>query len=247
MHQRNNSQINNNHNSKPQILSFSGKKFVVILGLFNIILTVLSLAGQLLKYLTDYEEAFGLIPLVYMGKALSIPTIFTVLLVFIITITLIVINSAKFHWKDKFRWHWLGLTCLFSFFTLDKGSAIHTYLFKQFRGFMRNFYPSFPNQKWITTIIFIAIIVIFLYLKFIFALPNRIKKLSLFSLSLYYLGFLFINRFAFDYQVIYSTKTLVYSFYITIGKMFENFGLILCIYTLLDYLKTITNEIILDF
>lgn len=247
MPQRNNSQGNENHILEPQIVKFSIKKLVVILGLSNIILTVLSIAGQLLKYSTNYEEAFGLIPLFYMGKAISIPTIFTVLVVFIITIILLIITIAKFYWKDKFRRHWLGLTYFFFFFTLDKGSALHTYFFKQFRGFMRNFYPTFPNQKWVTTIIFIAIIVIYFYPKFIIALPNKTKILSLFSLSLYYLGFLFINRFAFDYQVIYNTKTLVYSIYITIGKMLENLGLILCIYALFNYLKTFTSEITLEY
>lgn len=219
---------------------------MIFLGLTGFLLALLSLSGQLLKYLTDYDQAFGLIPLVYMGKALSIPTIFTVLLIFVIALVLCVITVREFIGADKFRWQWWGLSAFFLFFTLDKGSAVHTYLFKQFRNLMRVFFPAYPNQKWVTTIVIIALIVICFYPKFIAALSKRTKTLALVSAAVYYAGFLFIDRFAHDYAALYSAETLGYSILVTIGKMLEILGLIACLNTLLDYQKADISEVTLD-
>ena len=53
-------------------IDLSVKKIAIDLEIAAILLAILSVAGQSLKYLTNYEEAFGLIPLVNMAKALSI-------------------------------------------------------------------------------------------------------------------------------------------------------------------------------
>ena len=81
----------------------SPKKTWANLELAIIFLALLSLAGQCIKYLTVYDEAFGLIPMVYMGKSLSLPTIFFVLLYFIIFNLLSVITAIKVAIKDRHK------------------------------------------------------------------------------------------------------------------------------------------------
>ncbi len=57
-------------------VNLSVKGVVIDLEITTVLLTFLSVAGQSLKYLSNYDKAFCLITLVNMAKALSIPTIF---------------------------------------------------------------------------------------------------------------------------------------------------------------------------
>ncbi|NMC59902.1 MAG: hypothetical protein GYA51_11060 [Candidatus Methanofastidiosa archaeon] len=229
-----------------QLVNLSIKKLIFLLIIIAVFLFVLSLTGQLLKYLTDYEEAFGLIPLVYMGKALSIPTIFQMMLIYIITLILILICLSKASKKDDYIWNWIGLALFFFLFSLDKGSALETYIFKEFRRLISCFFPDFPRQKWISNFLLLSIIIVIFYKKFISELTRETKRNIINSICLYYLGFLIIERFAYDYAKINSSQTLLYSILITIGKTFEIFGLIEFIYGLLNYYKKISPEIFID-
>jgi len=223
-------------NSKPLTVNLSSKKITIDLGLITVFLAILSLAGQTLKYTTNYEEAFGLIPLVNMAKALSIPTIFTVMVVFVVTCLISLISIIKFRERDKFRFQWVGLAIFSFLFTLDKGSALSSYFFKQFRGFMRGFFPAYPNQKWVTTAVILLIVIVVFYLAFIKSLPPATKKQALVSLAVYYAGFLFIERFSDHFAAVNGYENLEYNILVTVGKTLEVFGLILCIRTLFDYL-----------
>lgn len=229
-------------NSKPLTVNLLSRKITIDLGLITVVLAILSLAGQTLKYTTDYEEAFGLIPLVNMAKALSIPTIFTVLVVFIVACLLGLISMIKFREKDKLYRQWVGLTIFFFLFSIDKGSALSSYVFKQFRGFMRGFFPAYPNQKWVTTAVILLILIIGFYLAFIKSLPRATKKQAFVSLAIYYAGFLFIERFSDHFAAVNGYGNLEYNILVTAGKTLEIFGLILCIQTLFDYLSNYQIE-----
>lgn len=228
-------------------IDLSVNKIVIDLEIVTILLTILGVAGQSLKYLSSYDKAFGLIPLVNMAKALSIPTIFTVLIAFIATVLLGIITAIKYSQKDRYRGQWVGLTLFFLLTALDKGSALGTYFFKQFRGVMQTFNPAFPNQKWVTTFVMLLILLIIFYPKFIAALPKKTKLMSLLSLAVYYAGFLFVERFADQYAVLYTIDNLPYHILFSIGKMLEISGLILWITVLLDYLGSCFPEISYSF
>lgn len=228
-------------------IDLSAKKVAIDLEITAILLAILSVAGQSLKYLTNYDKAFGLIPLVNMAKALSIPTIFTVLIAFIATVLLGIITAIRYSQNDRYRGQWLGLSIFFLLTALDKGSALGTYFFKQFRGLMRGFIPGFPDQKWITTLVILLVILVVFYPKFIAALPKKTKLMTSLSLAVYYVGFLFIERFADQYAVLYTIDNLPYHILFSIGKMLEISGLILWITVLLDYLGSCFPEISYSF
>ncbi len=234
-------------NTSVKQIDLSVKKVIVDLEIAAIVLAILSVAGQSLKYLTIYDEAFGLIPLVNMAKALSIPTIFTVLVAFVSAILLGIITAVKLSTKDEYRGQWLGLAIFFFLTALDKGSAMGTYFFKQFRNLMRTFIPAFPEQKWITTFVILMIILIVFYSRFIKTLPQKTRLWSLISLLVYYAGFLFIERFADHYAALYTIDNLPYHILFSIGKMLEISGLILWIKTLLEYLGATFPEITYSF
>jgi hypothetical protein len=227
-------------------LTFSSKKIWTDFELAILGLAILSLVGQSIKYLTVYDEAFGLIPLVNMGKALSIPTIFSVLEYFIVFLLLAIIAIAKQKSKDQFRWQWSGLAGLFLYLAFDKGTAVHTYVFKEIRGWARGFMPFFPSNRWIFSLVLIAIILVLFYIRFIKTLPKDTRKHALISMAVYYLGFLVLERFAKDFSGIYGADSLTYSILLTLGKTLEMSGLAAAILTALKYLALDIPDISLE-
>ena len=239
--------LDNQVNPSPKTeISISPKKIGIDLELAVILLALLSLAGQSIKYLTVYDEAFGLIPLVNMGKTLSIPTIFTVLEYFIAFLLLGVIALVKQISKDQYRWQWSGLAGLFLYLAFDKGTAVHTYVFKEIRGWVRGFVPFFPYHRWVFSLVLIAVILVLFYIHFIKALPKETRKHALISMGIYYLGFLVLERFAKDFSVIYGSDSLIYSILLTLGKTLEMSGLAAAILLLLKYLAQDIPDISLE-
>ena len=231
--------------SKTEI-SISPKKIGIELELAVILLALLSLAGQSIKYLTVYDKAFGLIPLVNMGQTLSIPTIFTVLEYFFTFLLLVVIALVKQVSRDQFRWQLSGLAGIFLYLAFDKGTAVHTYVFKEIRGWVRGFIPFFPYHRWVFSLAMIAIIVVLFYIRFLKNLPKATRKRALLSMGIYYLGFLVLERFAKDFYGIYGADSLIYSILLTLGKTLEMSGLAAAILMLLDYLALDIPDLSLD-
>ncbi|MDK2982144.1 MAG: hypothetical protein PWQ55_2491 [Chloroflexota bacterium] len=218
-------------------ITLSSRKIWSYFELTIVGLALLSLASQTIRYLTVYDEAFGLIPLVFMGKSLSIPTIFTVLLYFSAFVLLALITARKVSSGDRFRWHWGGLAALFLYLAFDKGTALHTYVFKQLRTWIRGWLPIFPRYNWIFTLTVMLIILGVFYIKFYRALPKQTRLLTVIALAVYYTGFLVIERFGDDYIAAYGANTLAYSVLVTLGKTLQMSGLAVAIYTLMDYMQ----------
>ncbi len=172
-----------------------------------------------------------------MGKSLSIPTIFTVLLYFIAFVLFTLITAHKFSDGDRFRWQWAGLAGFFLYLAFDKGTALHTYVFKQIRTWAGGWLPIFPHQRWVFSLVLVLILLGVFYIKFIRALPKQTRLLTFISLAIYYAGFLVLERFGDDFAAAYGANTLAYSVLVTLGKTLQMSGLAFAIYTLLDYMQ----------
>jgi hypothetical protein len=102
---------------------------------------------------------------------------------------------------------------------------------------------TYPSQKWVTVLPLMVILFLIFYPKFIAALPKKTKILAIVSLAIYYLGFMFIERFALDYKNLYGLDNLPYNLLFTVGKTLEISGLVAGLHTLLDYLKFLSPEV----
>jgi cation transport ATPase len=138
------------------------------------------------------------------------------------------------------------LTGLFLYLAFDRGTALHTYVFKLVRGWVSGLLPFFPYHRWVFSLGLVLIILVCFYLKFFKALPKETLKRALVSLGIYYLGFLLIERFGDDFAAIYSTNSFVFSILLTLGKTLEMSGLAAATYTLLKYLELTIPEISLE-
>ena len=223
-------------------IRFKPGKVALCLEGFTLLLALISVAGQMLRYLSVYDEAFGLIPLTNISHALSIPTIYTVLLLFITSLMLSLISILKHSRKDKFRWQWSFLSFMFFYISLNKGTLVHSLVTRPVRKFLRINFPDLPRSTLDVTVVFLVLVLVCFYIKFLIALPKRTKLLILVSLAVYLVGFRGINAMAAGFADIYGKDNLNYNLIVTLKKVVEMSGMMLGIYTILDFLERISQK-----
>jgi uncharacterized Tic20 family protein len=228
--------VRSKEQSQPRI-HFKLRNMAVGLELIAIFYALVSLGAMLLKYLGVDEEAFGWINIVNIDMELTLPTTYSVMLLFITALILALISCLKFREKDNYRWHWLFLSVGFLVMTLDEGSSIHELVTMPMRSWLGDGLPGFLLFAWIVPALLVVLVLAFIYLRFFLALPRRTRKWLLISAGIYLLGALGMEMVGGQYADIYGIKNLTYNILVTIEETLEMTGIILGINTFLDYLE----------
>ena len=212
------------------------KKIATILGAFLLLLVLLSLLGQYLRYYTQYEKAFGLIPLVNIARDLSVPTIYEVILLFFAAILLNIISKISKTSKDGFHRLWKALAILFIYFALDHGTGAYKLVYVPISRGVRSLLPAYTSRSWHLTPLLIAIVV-YVFRDLYQSLPAKIKRWVLISAALYLTGFVVSKLIAGIYVHLYSRENYLYVILITISRSLEISSVITFIHALLSYFQ----------
>lgn len=224
-------------NNSEKTIQLNPKMIKTILGITLTVLVLLGLIGQYLRFFTQFDEAWGLIPLVYMARSLSIPTIFQVLLLFLAAALLALIAIVKHNQNDEFRRHWQAMAIMFMFLSLNEASGVYRLVFTPVRNMLRSIFPTVTIYNWSLALYLIAAGLLIFYRKFFLSLPRQFKILFLITAALYITGFTghkLINGIYLDY---YETSNFVYAVLRTTAKSLEIACVISLNYTLLTYLE----------
>jgi len=213
----------------------------------SLVLILVSLTGQYLRFCTVYDKAFGLIPLVDVDRELTIPTMFSVMMLFTTALVLFAIAILKKKQKDRFTWSWYLLTLGFLFMAFDEGSSIHELTVMPIRRALGEKLPGFLTFAWLIPGIVIILLVGILLLRFYLSLPKRTKKLVLISAGVYLGGLIGIEMIGGNYASIHGIKNLTYNLIVTVEESLELAGMVLFLYSLFDYLEGFSENVFLNF
>ena len=230
-------QVIHSERSAQAPIRFKPKNIAVGMELVAIFYSLVSLGAMLLKYLGIDEEAFGWINIVNLDMELTLPTIYSVMLLFLTALILAFISRQKFIEKETYRWHWLFLSAGFLVMTFDEGSSIHELVTMPLRSLLGDGLPGFLLFAWIIPALLIVLVLAFVYLRFFLALPRQTRKLLLISSGLYLAGAIGMEMVGGQYADIHGIKNLTYNILVTIEETLEMTGIVCGIYTFLDYLK----------
>lgn len=223
--------------SSTRALHLNPRKIFLAIQLCILLLALVSLAGQALKYLTVYDQAFGLIPLVDFYRSLSIPTVFNYLLYFLIVLLVETISKLRRAEEQADHQLWAFLAIVFIYITLQRGSGLHNYLILPLRRLLRAQFPGLPKTNLIITASFITLVLIPLFSKLIKSLPRRSLYLGLSAVALHLLGFLGYEFFGTAYARDFGKDNLTFSLIFTLTRTLQMSGVGLGIFALLDYLE----------
>ena len=223
------------------------KKIGYTLGAIAVVLVIFSLIGEYLfeTAFADMDENPLLLVLDLFSVNLedSIPTWFSVLILFIASVLLSVIALGKWQSKDRYRLHWAGLAGVFLYLSMDEGAVIHEILADALQAeFDTSHYLYFGWQ-----IVAIPLVVIFglLYLRFVFQLPARIRNLFILSAVIYVGGAIGVESISANQYYIDDGVSLTYLVIATVEEFFEMMGIIIFIYSLLIYIDQMNYVVML--
>ena len=213
----------------------------------TIVLVIISLTAQLIKYIGGVEDAYRLIPTMDVDRELSVPSKYSVMLLFSLALLTGVISILKYRAKDVFRWQWLILALGFLFMTFDEGSSIHELVVMPVRQLIGEDVPGFLLFSWVIPAGVIVVFLFFFFLRFLLSLPKRTTILLIVSACIYLIGSVVMEMIGANYASQEGVKNLPYNIGVTFEEMLEMSGLITAFYALLDYVDQTLEEIKLSF
>jgi hypothetical protein len=223
------------------------KRALLILSACSVLLVVLSIWGQYLKYFSGSYDIRGpiheffidlLMQAFYMDAEGNVPTYFNTIVLFIPAILFAVISAWKFSIKEKFGFHWLGLALIFLYLSMDEAAVLHERLIKPMRSII-NFegYGGIFYFAWVIPGIAAVIIFLLAYLRFFLHLENKFKLLFFVSLAIYLSGVIGGELLSGHFAETIGLKNFTYAMYTSLEESLELFGASMIAYSLLAYIN----------
>ncbi len=177
---------------------------------------------------------FTLAPLFYFDKEKNIPSLYSSLLLLSAGLLNYFIASVYQARKLPYR-AWLGLAVIMCFLGIDEFATLHeelTPLVRMSLGTSGIFYYAWVIPYGIGVLIFGIT-----YLRFLYHLPPRTRKLFILAGSLYVFGALGFELAGGLYDEIYPGHSgFLHALLITCEEIFEMVGMTTFVYALLDYI-----------
>lgn len=162
----------------------------------------------------------------------SIPTWYSVIILFIAALLLMVIALGKYRERDRFRHYWAGLAVLFVYLSMDEGAVIHEIVAEPLQQTFNT--GGFLAFGWQLVAVPLLAILGLIYLRFILNLPTITRNLFIASAVVYAGGALVVEGFS---AALWESQglTMTYLLVATVEEMFEILGVSLLIVTLAHY------------
>lgn len=234
-------------NQNPVITINSKKILFTLIGVI-IVLVGLSIYGQRIRFfgVADIRGPWHeflidqLIQNFFMDAEGNIPTFTNALLLFIPALILMLITAWKNSVKDKFRFHWLGLSLVFLFLSIDESTVLHEQLIKPMRAIAGA--EGFFYFAWVIPGVIAVGIFALVYLLFFLHLDKKFKLLFFISLGVYIGGVIGGEMLSGYYASLLGQKNMMYSIVASVEESIELIGCSFVIYSLLEYIKNYLPE-----
>lgn len=231
-------QVNFKPDSRVIVKILAGIAIVIaIVSLISEYLVEVVFAQQDSSILLDFLDLFSV------NLEDSIPTWYSVLILFVAAVLLFVIAKGKSQSKNDYTSYWWGLAFIFLYFSMDEGAVIHEiFAIPLQEAFNTDGFFAFGWQ-----ILAFPLVIIFglVYLKFLFHLPPKTRNCFIVSAVLYAGGALIFEGFSAS-QYDSAGISMTYLSLATIEEFFEILGVSLFIFALLDYMQQLDYSLVIS-
>lgn len=238
-------------NSAP-VIKLNPKIVLITLLAISALLVGLSVWGQYIKFVPGAIDMHGsiqefgvdlLMHSFYTDTEANVPTYFNSIILFMPAMLFAAIGVWKSSLKDKFRYHWVGLSLIFLYLSIDEAAVLHEKLIKPMRSlFSFEGYGGIFYFAWIIPGIAVILLFMIAYLQFFLHLENKYKVLFFISLSIYVGGIIGGEMLSGHFAESIGFKNFTYAAYTSLEESLEWIGCSLTIYSLLTYLQQYLPE-----
>lgn len=209
-----------------------------------IILTILSLGVQAVRYIYDYREDW--IKMFNLDREMNIPTWYSTFMLAGCAFLLQAIARGKSQEADPSARKWHILSLIFAYLALDEVLCIHEILIIPDLAKILHL-PSFLAQVWVIPGIILVGIFVKKYWSFWQNLPFRFRRLFLIAAVLYIGGALGMEMIGSLYSKQYGQQNVFYAWMTSLEETMEMLGTVTFIYALLSYIGQGQKEINVNF
>ncbi len=200
--------------------------------LHSIALTVFLYTGnQDLMEITDYVD---------FDIEKNIPSLYSAFAIFLCSLLFFCISLLEKK-QERRHYYWLGLACIFFFLSFDEAFVLHEGLgdltgeYIQQTGILQA--SGLLYFPWILPYVFLTSILGILYLPFFIRLPRKTFVLLLVSAVIFLTGAVFFDMLGGREAELNGYYGVTYTVLYTIEEFLEMSGMILLMFTLLDYIE----------
>jgi hypothetical protein len=182
--------------------------------------------------------------LVYVDFERNIPTFFSVVLFLISASVLFFIGLQARSNGVKDHNYWTVLSYIFLFLSLDEFAGFHEKMVKPANDLLKlNKISDFFAYGWVVPAFILVVVLGFIYIRFIWALPKKTRFTIIGAAFLFLFGAIGMEMIGGFLKKNFGMDSVAYVIGTTFEEFFELTGLIVFIYGLLDYLKSQFTEI----
>lgn len=213
---------------------------IKILKLLLFSIVVMTLLNFIVLYLNlelGHDYIFGFSSFFHMDRENSLPAWFSTIILFVSAVLLWIIASSRY---IKLKMHWLFLSFVFLFLSLDEAAIIHERIGELTKATMDAEFAA--HWHGVYTYAILIILLIYPYTKFLLSQPKYYKNLFFLSGLLYCSGALGFEYFG-DLVAgdradpLTFRQNFAYSVFYTFEEVLEMTGVSIFIYALLKYIE----------
>lgn len=218
-------------------LQFSTKSITKFLVALNIIFIILHLVLFFIHHNFEISDlAYDIVRRFNMDREASIPTWYAQMILAALSASFAWVTIFKFKAKDKFRFHWLGISFIALYMSIDEGSELHELATNPVQDLFQISSGIF-FFAWIVPAMIVVLLVAIIFFRFFLHLPSRTRNLIALSALIFIAGAVGVEMISgaywqaqdFQYDMVYRSLNAA-------EEGLENFGTILAIYATLDYI-----------
>jgi len=221
------------------MLSIPTKKIVRFLFIITIVLNILGLLRNIFEYVLNFEYGSDLLEIFNLNEEKNIPALYSALILLFSGVILYLISLNKRNPKDRYYHHWLWLSIIFFYLSLDEAISIHENFKVRFLLEKDN---VLYNDSWVIIFSILVAIFIFSYRRFLLHLPWSTRKMFIISGGIYIFGCMGMEVVGSFTEEFYGKASMVHAMATTIEEFLEMIGIVIFIKTLLSYLLCLTSE-----
>ncbi|MET0620794.1 MAG: hypothetical protein ABW056_10975 [Thermoanaerobaculia bacterium] len=211
-----------------------------VLGAAALVLALLSTAAYLFRFLTGHDEVMGLLSLVYLDKERNFPTIFSVLILAMVSLIAAVIATLARKHRAPDVTRWAVLSVGFLYLAFDEALSLHERLSVPVKAILGS-RTGLHHTFWAVPILIVVILLGLYFLPFLRRLPAKTRWTLLAAGGIYVGGAIGVEFLSGTFWS--GKEDLTYVIIVTLEESCEMAGVILCIYGLLRYLADTYGEV----
>ena len=225
------------------LATISPKGVAIVLAVVAVCLVPLSIGVNYYRYVLDGPHE-GLVSLFDFDSKLSIPAWFTVCNFVLAAILLALIALASKRAGDGWSRHWLVMSFIFLFLSLDQQAAIHTKMTRPLRDMFHM--SGLFYSAWVIPYSILVIVFALAYARFLLNLAPRTRNLIIIAGIIFVTGKIGVEMVDTRYLEAHG-HDMTYALMTTLEEFLKMIGMVIFNYALLAYLSTHVKEISVRF